>query len=167
MTQEKRYRPNAAVFVTNGQGQVLLCTRCDGTPFLQTVQGGIDDGETALQAAVREMSEELGIAPENFEIIAEAKERHRYEWTKSYVQSIIEKFGSHPDFDGQEQQYFLARVAPDTKFVLDAHHQEFSEVHWGSPQELIEKSWPQKTEGFRKALQEFGLLPRHHEAVNG
>lgn len=167
MTKEKRYRPNAAVFVTDGQGRVLLCTRSDGTPFLQTVQGGIDEGETPRQAAIREMSEELGLTPESFEIIGEATGRHRYDWTKSYIQSIIEKFGRHPDFDGQEQQYFLARVAPDAQFVLDAHHQEFSEVRWGSPEELIEKSWPLKTEGFRKALEEFGLLTRQAETVNG
>ncbi len=158
MEREKKYRPNAAVFVTDGQGRILLCSRSDGTPFLQTVQGGIDEGETARQAAIREMSEELGLAPASFEIIAEAKERHRYHWTKSYIQSIIVKFGSHPDFDGQEQQYFLAQVAVDAQFVLDAHHQEFSDVRWGTPEELIEKSWPEKTEGFRRALQEFGLL---------
>lgn len=160
IAKERRYRPNAAVFVTDGQGQILLCSRNDGTPYLQTVQGGIDAGETARQAAIREMSEELGLAPESFEIIAEATQRHRYEWTRSYIQSIIEKFGSRPNFDGQEQQYFLAQIDRATEFVLDAHHQEFSSVRWGSPAELIEKSWPPKTIGFRQALQEFGLLPR-------
>ncbi len=150
---KEKYRPNAAVIVSDGNGKVLLCRRLGKRTTYQTVQGGIDKGETAEQAARRELQEELGLKPNQFEITAALLGKHRYSWARAYRKSI-----PHPKYVGQEQEFFLAVVSKKTKFDLDAHHREFEEVYWGTPEELIKKSWRNKRPILRKALKGFGLI---------
>ncbi len=152
------FRPNAAVIISDGNGRVLLCERADMSGFVQVVQGGIDEGETAEQAARREVWEEIGLTDDQFEFIGSLPEPLRYTWP----QEVREKFWKNKpelqDNIGQEQSFFLARVAPETRFILDAHHQEFSSVKWGTPQELIDGAWEYKREVLKLALKGFGLL---------
>lgn len=154
----KKFRPNAAVIVTDGEGRVLLCYRRQKPRgVVQTVQGGIDPGETALEAAKREMQEELGVGPDDFEIIDQAKEKFRYTW------NLWTRLWSKEGWAGQEQQYFLARMKPDVTFAVDAHHtHEFEKVEWGTPKEMAEKAWSYKRPGIVMALKDFGLLPRDY-----
>ncbi len=153
----KQYRPNAAVLITDGEGRILLCERIDGIyAQVQTVQGGVDHGETAREAAVREVYEEIGLRPEQFEIIAEQEAKFRYEWPEDYKNKFPP--GVLDKFIGQEQTFFLAQVALDVEFNLETHHPEFSRVWWGSPQDLVEQCWVVKRPGIEKALKEFGLL---------
>ena len=146
------YRPNAAVILTDGAGRVLLCHRVENYTALQTVQGGIDPGETARQAAKRELKEELGLKDGDFEILAQAPGTYRYEWPKDYIQRI----GSRDGYVGQEQTFFLAKISPDTTFNLDAHVREFTKVFWGKPEELVAGAWPPKRASFVAALTAFG-----------
>jgi putative (di)nucleoside polyphosphate hydrolase len=154
------YRPNAAVIVTDGKGRVLLCQRIEDTlkQHWQVVQGGIDEGETARQAAERELQEELGIAPDSFQILAESREVYRYTWTPEYLASLPPRPFSE-QYVGQEQRYFLAQYNGGLADLdLDAHGREFAEVRWGTPQELVDGAWEGKRPGILAALTEFGLL---------
>lgn len=55
------YRACAAIALFDGLGRVLVADRIDmAEPAWQLPQGGIDEGETPEQAALREMEEELG-----------------------------------------------------------------------------------------------------------
>ena len=56
------YRLNAGIVVFNRQGKVLLCRRKGWPDAWQFPQGGIDTGETAEQAAVRELREETSLS---------------------------------------------------------------------------------------------------------
>lgn len=149
------YRPNVAVLVTDGNGRVLLCTRVDDT-HTQTVQGGIDPGETPKEAAMREIEEEIGLLPFDYEFVGASDVKYRYDWPPD-IQERLKATG----YIGQDQQFFLIEVDPDTVFELDLHnHQEFSSARWGSPAELVAEAWERKQPGLRGALQEFGLLAR-------
>lgn len=151
---QKSYRPNVAVLVTDGQGRVLLCRRADDAhEKAQTVQGGIDPGETPRQAAIREVSEEIGLEPKDYEIIGSSQAKYKYDWPAE-IQERLRDTG----YVGQEQQFFLIRVDPETTFVLDSHEQEFSKVEWGTPEELVSQAWERKQPGLRAALTEFQLL---------
>lgn len=152
---EKPYRKNAAVIITDGQGRVLLCKRNDPKfPAVQTVQGGIDVGETARQAAIREVGEEVGVSPEKVEIIAELPEKSYYDFAPTFS-----LYGGFEKYRGQEQTFFLAKVDPRTEFVLDADdNQEFVKVWWGTPEEFVHEAWDLKRPGIEKALRGFGLL---------
>ena len=152
-----KYRPNVAVLITDGQGRVLLCYRSEGAHGrAQTVQGGIDPGETPEQAAVRELYEEIGLTPKDYEIMAVSHERYRYDWPKIFLDQL-----EHKTYIGQEQQFFLIKVKPNVEFNLETHHREFERVCWGTPQQLVEMAWDQKRPGIESALREFGLLPSH------
>ncbi len=147
------YRPNAAVIVTNELGQVLLCERSDRPGTIQTVQGGIDPGEKPQQAAKRELMEELGLMPSDYELIASLLETTVYDWSRK-VQNQLAKTG----FKGQEQYFFLAKVASTVEFHLNFHEREFCRVWWGSADDLLRLSWSVKRPGIEKAMKGFGLL---------
>ena len=51
------YRLNAGIVVFNKQGKVLICRRKGWSDAWQFPQGGIDEGETAKEAAIRELRE--------------------------------------------------------------------------------------------------------------
>lgn len=154
MRRIERYRPNVSVVITDGAGNVLLCKRVDekysGT--WQCVQGGIDAGESAVQAAIRETQEELGIRADEITVLDVMEERFSYRWDDSH----IEQWNS--DFVGQEQTFVFAKVSQDAHINLDAHHREFAEVYWGSPEDLVAKCWEKKRPGISAALHRFGLL---------
>lgn len=157
MLTEEHYRQNAAVLLTDGFGRVLCCVRSDATygESLQLVQGGIDPGESLIEAALRETSEELGIDPAEVTILGVMEQKFRYRWDDQHVYSM--KFPGS-SYVGQEQQFVFAQIAPGTPMNLDAHHREFSRVFWGSPQILIEGCWERKRPGIIAALEHFGLL---------
>jgi putative (di)nucleoside polyphosphate hydrolase len=142
------YRKNAAVIITNGYGEVLLCEPVDFPGSVQTVQGGIMDGETPGKAARRELEEELGLKPAQYEMVESLLATYKYEWPEDQVDP------STP-YIGQEQFFFLVRVHPDIKFILDTHVREFSRVYWGPPDELINKIWEPKRSGVRAAIEAF------------
>jgi len=157
---QSQFRPNAAVIITNSKKEVLLCER--GFPgyaerTVQTVQGGIDPGETPREAAEREMMEELGVESGDFEITDELKETFSYEWPKEYLKESQARYPGNP-YIGQEQHFFLAVLNDDTKFDLDAHHREFDAIRWGSAAELLEGIWEPKRAGTEAALKAFGLI---------
>lgn len=151
------YRPNAAVIVTDGNGRVLLCERADMPGAVQTVQGGIDEGETPLEAARRELEEEIGLKPSQFEIIGSVPETFKYVWPPEVLARVRDERPDAPHI-GQEQTIFLARVAPDAAFDLDAHVREFSRVWWGTPQEMVDGAWEYKKPVLRAAFERLGLL---------
>jgi len=57
---DKSYRKNVGLIVLNQKNQLLVCKRM-GKRTWQFPQGGIDEGESELKAAYRELYEEVGI----------------------------------------------------------------------------------------------------------
>jgi putative (di)nucleoside polyphosphate hydrolase len=56
------YRPCAAILLFNRAGDVLIADRIDmDAPAWQLPQGGVDKGETATEAARRELAEEVSV----------------------------------------------------------------------------------------------------------
>ncbi len=150
----ERYRQCVAVIVTDGQGNILLCERSDRkySGSIQTVQGGIEPGETPREAAARELGEELGLQPDAFVFVDELDATFTYRWNEEYLAAV------HSDFVGQEQRFFLAQVAHDAVFDLEQHHREFARVMWGTGAELLKRCWERKRPGFAAALAAFGLI---------
>ena len=58
---ERPYRPCVGIFLINDSGMVFAGRRIDSrAEAWQMPQGGIDLGETPLEACLREMEEEIG-----------------------------------------------------------------------------------------------------------
>ncbi len=153
---KKGYRPNVAAIIVNEHGEVLLCERADREGVIQTVQGGIDPGETPEMAIRRELKEELGIWPDQYTLVASLIGSRRYDWTVDMKERL-----KNTGFIGQEQYFFLAEVSSTVRFDLNYHHREFRRVWWGSPSRLLALSWAGKKPGIEAALRGFNLLNGH------
>lgn len=81
------YRKNVGIAVFNKDQKVLMCARADKPGFAwQFPQGGIDNGETPLEAAYRELKEETGIT--SVELVAQLNKPLRYD----FPAEILENF---------------------------------------------------------------------------
>ena len=72
MINEPGYRLNVGLIIINDKGKLLLCKRKKTTNW-QFPQGGIDNGETPLKAAKRELFEEVGISSSSVKLIGQPK----------------------------------------------------------------------------------------------
>jgi putative (di)nucleoside polyphosphate hydrolase len=140
------YRPCAGVMLLNVQGQVFVGQRLDSTlEAWQMPQGGIDDGEDPLAAAIRELCEETGIASDKVELIAEAPDELTYDLPEDMVGKIWKG-----KWRGQRQRWFLFRfLGSDDDVDIATEHQEFRAWRWLDPQDL-----PATIVPFKKALYE-------------
>ena len=65
------YRPCVGVVLANAAGLVFSGERADYPGAWQMPQGGIDNGEDPRDAALRELEEETGLAPDAVTVEAE------------------------------------------------------------------------------------------------
>ncbi|MGE0746394.1 MAG: RNA pyrophosphohydrolase [Rhodospirillales bacterium] len=143
------YRPCVGLMLVNPAGLVFVGRRDDTPDAWQMPQGGIDDGETPRQAALRELREETGT--DRAEIVAESQSWLRYDlpaelrgrlWGGSYV--------------GQAQKWFVLRfLGADADFVLDAHQREFAEWRWAPLDDLPRLIVPFKRAVYEAVVAEF------------
>ncbi len=150
--ETKLYRPNAAAVILNSVGFLLICERAKEHGAWQFPQGGIDEGENALQAVQREIHEEVGFQPEHY-VIESNFTGLRYDYPAEVLASILHKRGK--SYIGQEQTYFLCRLhekAPEPK--LD--QREFRAYRWIDPRDFDLNWLPQfKREVYRQVMEHF------------
>lgn len=73
-----QYRPGVGIILLNTQGEVFVGRRADlKEDAWQMPQGGIDPGETPLQAAMRELKEEIGT--DKADVISESRGWFQYD----------------------------------------------------------------------------------------
>jgi len=140
------YRPCAGVMLVNSANQVFVGQRIDTTlEAWQMPQGGIDPGEDALAAAVRELGEETGVAPEHVELIAEAPHEFFYDLPPDLVGQVWKG-----KWRGQRQRWFLFRfLGADSDIDIATAHPEFRAWRWSDLADL-----PAMIVPFKRALYE-------------
>lgn len=128
------YRRGVGVVLINGDGQVFAGRRYDRFPDAwQMPQGGIDPGEAPLEAALRELEEETGVASHLIEVLAEDREWRRYDLPGALADSA---WGGR--FRGQEQKWFAARfLGRDADIDIETAHQEFVSWRWATAGDLL------------------------------
>jgi putative (di)nucleoside polyphosphate hydrolase len=144
------YRRGVGVVLLNSRGLVFGGRRIDtpGTAW-QMPQGGIDEGETPRQAAMRELKEETG--SNNAEIIAESRDWLTYDLPPEKAGKI---WGGR--YRGQRQKWFVARfLGSDSDFDLNAHVPEFAEWKWLEAADLPRFIVPFKRQLYLDVLAEF------------
>jgi len=146
------YRPNVGVMLINGAGDVWVGQRMDRhKEAWQMPQGGIDKGEDARVAALRELEEETGVTPDLVEIIAESDGWLPYD----LPQEVVPHFWGGK-YRGQEQKWFLMRfVGQDAQINIQTDDPEFSAWCWQPVAELVEKVVPFKREVYARVVEEF------------
>jgi putative (di)nucleoside polyphosphate hydrolase len=151
MSTRLPYRPCVGVMLLNRAGQALVARRID-TPgdAWQMPQGGIDDGETPLQAAWREMHEEIGT--DKAVLLGESRAWLRYELPGALARRM---WGGR--YCGQEQKWFaFCFTGTDGDIRLDHHNPpEFSEWRWAELAELPRLIVPFKRDVYARLAEEF------------
>src|SRR5712675_2906622 len=102
------YRPAVGIMLLNPAGLVFVGRRIDmpaGLAAWQMPQGGIDPGETPRQAAIRELTEEVGT--DKAEILAESRGWLHYDVPEALWQQFGGMWGGR--YRGQRQKWFAMR----------------------------------------------------------
>lgn len=104
------------LWLVNEYGELLLARRADHKtqdPSLwgPSVTGKLEEGETFVQALVREAEEELALKPHDY-----------------VPEFLFETEFPHPDGETRQFGVFVARVPKDTELQIDKN--EVAEVTW-------------------------------------
>jgi len=148
---ELRFRPNVVAVVLNKEGQVLCGERSDfkDQSFWQCPQGGVDGSENIVDAAKREVEEELGLPSHKLRPLPDdyqPPDRFRYTFSKP-----VQKDGKY--FDGQEQRvvmFMLDGDLEDCQLCVPGQPQEFSKVEWRKFEDIVPFVLPSKQQVYEK-----------------
>ena len=144
------YRPCVGIMLLNAAGKVFVGKRndVDGEHW-QMPQGGVDDGETAEQAAWRELHEEVGT--DKAELLATSAD-----WLSYDLPPALSRQAWHGRFRGQTQRWFAFRFTGDDKDIdLNVHKAEFEDWRWMDMSEVSDLIVDFKRDVYRKVIREF------------
>lgn len=146
------YRPNVGVMLINDAGRIFAAQRLDSElPAWQMPQGGIDEGEDARAAALRELEEEIGVPPALVQVLAETEDWLTYDLPHEIVPRIWKG-----RYRGQKQKWFLLRfLGRDEQIDLEQEHPEFSTWRWISADEMVDAIVPFKREIYQQVVAAF------------
>lgn len=132
MTNIKPYRPNVAAIIVSSnypaKHEIFIAERSDMKNIWQFPQGGIDRNETAKEALLRELKEEIGT--NDIEIIAKYPHWISYDFPK-HIQKTMKPFY------GQTQRYYLVRLKKRATIKLDTKHPEFIKYRYVSLEKAL------------------------------
>ena len=147
---EESYRPCVLIVLLNQDGQVLVGERSDiNKPSWQLPQGGIEIGETATEAAKREMREEIGT--DNATLLRISKRWIRYDLPRVSQQSWMEN-----KWIGQKVRAtaFLFD-GPDADINVNTENPEFRAWRWEELETLPDLIVFFKRNLYRSVVSEF------------
>ena len=169
MTEEKRFRPNVCVVLTDDAARhVLVFRRADiaqGEHVWQFPQGGVKPGESPEAAMRRELEEEIGT--ERVVVDGRVAEPIRYEYPPEVLANITRRDPEKAKYQGQEQYWFRARLTEGTEQIRFDHHHapEFNAFNWVTPEEALALVVPFKREAYVRGLTALGLLDGDPDAT--
>jgi putative (di)nucleoside polyphosphate hydrolase len=151
------YRPAVGVMLVNREGQVFVGQRLDSTlEAWQMPQGGLDEGETPEQGALRELGEETGIDPRHVEIVARSAEELFYDLPEDLVGKLWKG-----RWRGQRQIWFLCRfTGSDADVNIATAEPEFRAWKWADPEALPAMIVPFKRKLYEDVLRAFATYLR-------
>ena len=148
------YRPCAGVVLLNSDGMIFTAERLDTPGAWQMPQGGIDNGESPEQAAVRELYEEINV-PDH----AIIKLAMTQDWVLYDLPPHLLGTAWKGRYRGQKQHWLLARLTADDSIIsLDTDHPEFGRWRWSTPQQTLDNIVDFKRSVYQTVLTEFALL---------
>lgn len=148
------YRPCVGLMLFRAGGLVFVGQRTDASGAWQMPQGGVDEGETPAQAALRELHEEVGT--DKAEIVAESRHWHYYDLPPALAARM---WGGK--FRGQRQRWFALRfLGVDADINVATAHPEFAAWKWAPVDELIDLIVPFKRDVYRAVVAEFAPVVR-------
>ena len=150
MIDSRGFRPNVGIIICNAQGQLLWAKRI-GQEAWQFPQGGIRHGERLQQALFRELKEEVGLEPNDVEIISSTRGWLYYQLPKNLIRQ-----NSSPVCIGQKQKWYLLGLRSNEQKIdlLGNSTPEFDDWRWVSFWYPLSQVIDFKREVYRQALKE-------------
>ncbi len=147
MSSSLPYRPCVGIALFNQSGQVFVGERIDTPGAWQMPQGGVDDGEEIVAAALRELLEEVGT--DMAELIRVADRKVCYDVP---MELSTKHWGGK--YRGQEQTWVAMRfTGQDSDIHLDGHDiPEFSRWQWVDLNKTVDLIVPFKRETYAKVI---------------
>ncbi len=144
------YRPCVGVMLLNREGLVFVGKRIDQTlEGWQMPQGGIDGGETPLEAAYRELEEEIGTRKAEFL-------REHGDWLAYDLPPHLLGVGLHGRYRGQRQKWIAMRfVGEDADINIATEHPEFAHWKWLAIEALPRLIVPFKRDTYASVIAAF------------
>lgn len=147
------YRPNVGIVIKNQHGKVLWARRVskDGWQF---PQGGIEPEERLIDAAFRELNEEVGLLPEHVNLLKVSSRWLRYQLPNRIN---ARQYLRRRTILGQKQIWFLFDfIGADADVCLtNCKKPEFDKWVWTDYQASIKEIVPFKRSVYKSALAEF------------
>lgn len=150
MIDKEGYRANVGIIITNDLGKLFWARRI-GMNAWQFPQGGIKKEETVESAMFRELNEEVGLIPEQIQVIGCTEGWLRYKLPKRYI-----RYKHKPVCIGQKQVWYLLRLnSPETEFRFDrSDTPEFDQWKWVDYWYPVSNVVPFKRRVYKKALKQ-------------
>ena len=148
----KFYRRNVGLMLI-GPGRCIFVGRRTGQPDAwQMPQGGVDARETAVEAACRELWEEVGTT-------RALLLRESAKWLTYDVPEPDRPLRWKGRWVGQTQKWFaLAFTGRDSDIDIQAHDHEFDAWQWLGAKDMLDRIVPFKRPVYEAVLKEFGDL---------
>lgn len=143
------FRAGVVIVVRRSDGKILAFERAEPRGAWQLPQGGIDAGETPLEAAWRELAEETGLGPDDVRLMAEHPHWTVYEWptdvrAAKQPSKVLDRLGQ------AHRWFFFEPLSDDVRPVPDGH--EFVAWRWMDPDELIAEVVEFRRHGYAQVL---------------
>lgn len=160
------YRPCVGVMLLNAEGRVFIGNRrqednSEGTVAPQYTwqmpQGGIDEGEDALEAALRELYEETNVR--SLKVLAQTTGWLTYDLPEDQIGIALKG-----RYRGQKQKWFALRFTGDDAEIDVLHpgggdfKPEFSDWRWEEASRLPDLIVPFKRQVYEQVLSQFEAL---------
>lgn len=151
--KERPYRPCVGIMLINQDNRIFAGQRIDTKlEAWQMPQGGIDEGETPLEAAFREMKEETGT--DKARLLAEHSDWLDYDIPQPLADELWD--GA---FRGQTQKWIAMRfTGTDADINIATEHPEFNQWRWVDPEKLVQMAVPFKRPVYAAVMDEFAPL---------
>jgi putative (di)nucleoside polyphosphate hydrolase len=148
--EDRPYRPCVGIILRNDDNHIFVGQRINNlVEAWQMPQGGIDDGETALEAGFREMLEEVGTDKATF--IAEHSSWLDYDIPVDLANQLWKG-----RFRGQTQKWILFSFdGTDEDINIKTEDPEFCAWKWAEPEVIPDLAVPFKKNVYLAVLEEF------------
>ena len=146
-------RSGVGLVILNNENKIFVAKRIDNPKnFWQMPQGGVDQNESFLSAAKRELEEETSV--KSVEIIKEVNELFIYELPENLLGKVLEG-----KYRGQKQKWFIMKFVGKNKEInVKTKNPEFLDWKWIEASELPSAAVSFKVNLYKKLKKELNFL---------